>query len=203
MRGKRPLLTAGGVFTQDKWKQGMAQAVKLGEKGPENAAMLATMADIMRAFDVGPDIAEAFIFASLGANMDKSTKEAVENELSNGWGRAVSKGGWQAQYDAGKKMGGKQFRSLARSSDNTASTTAAAYQQANKAGTAAQLAAGGFTKEELQSMEGMYQRKGEGDTGVGRRGNVYLDGVIVGVVAGSEAAGANESGLPTGFFTGS
>jgi len=208
MRGKKSLLTSGGVFTRSKWKEGMAAAVKLGSNGPDNDAMSIMMADIVRAFDVSPDIAEMFIYAALGANMDKDTKLAIENEITKGWGRQVGKGGWQADYNAGRRDDSwKSFRKMSQSGEGDAASTAASGQQ--EAGREVQAAArksarldraltmasGGFTEEELEKLN---LNREMNSAGYGRKdGNVYMDGVIVGQVAYTAAAGSSIDGLPS------
>ena len=199
LRGKKPLLTGGGTFTQKKWQEGMAAAVKLGAKGPDQNAMAIMMSDIVRTFNVTPDIAQGFIYAALGSNMDEVTKANIENEITKGWGRQVGKGGWQADYDSGKlKQGWKAFRARASGAGtDEASGQVGSFLAANRNSRVNQASAGGFTAGELRSNKLMNAYTGGNDSGIAKNGNVYLDGVLVGVVAGSAAAGAERDGLPT------
>jgi hypothetical protein len=203
MRGKKPLLTGGGTFTQKKWQKGMAAAVKLGDNGPESFAMSAMMADIVRAFDVTPDIAQGFIYAALGANMDDETKNAIENEITKGWGRQVGKGGWQADYNAGRRDDSwKKFRSRSREAGGDAasqgsSSLLAAQSNSARLDRATAASAGGFTEDELKSLS-LNNEYGTGLSKSGvKGGDVYLDGVIVGQVAVSAASEGSIDGLPS------
>ena len=79
-----------------------------------------------------------------------------------------------------------------------ASGLAQAHAAGQKLDRARAAAAGGFTSAELKDL-GMRKSLKDG-TGVTGQGNVYLDGVLVGVVAGSAAAGAAVDGLPTALY---
>ena len=203
-KGKKPLLTSGGAFTQKKWKEGMAAAVELGENGPKQSAMDRTMADIVRVFGVTPDIAQGFIYAALGANMDGEVKQGIEMEITKGWGKMVGKAGsWQSDYDSGKlKKGWKKFRAESRMSrGGAASKAVATFQNDQNMQRARAAAAGGFTKAELDDLGINKTYAGHG-SGKSESGHVYMDGVLVGVIAGSAAAGAGQDGLPTSFQMG-
>ena len=198
--GGKALITQGGVFTTSKWKEGMAKAVKLGDKGPNAQAMQTMVADIVRVFGVTPDIAQGFIYAALGASMPEDQKSQIENEITGGWGKKVKGGGWQADYQAGKTdQNWKQIRSkMNMGRGDEASGLAQAHAAGQKLDRARAAAAGGFTSAELKDL-GMRKSLKDG-TGVTGQGNVYLDGVLVGVVAGSAAAGAAVDGLPTALY---
>ena len=205
MRGKKPLLTGGGTFTQKKWQEGMAAAVKLGNKGPDKTAMAGMMSDIVRAFDVSPDIAEMFIFAALGANMDKDTKIAIENEITKGWGRQVGKGGWQADYNAGKRDDSwKSFARMSSEGGGDASTRlTAAMQNSRLLDRATSAAQGGFTPDELKNLGIGATNSSLATTGTGydQMGNVYVNGNMLGVVTSAAAEGDASAGLPVAVLS--
>lgn len=205
-RAGKPLLTSGGVFTKKKWKEGMASAVELGENGPKQAAMDRTMSDIVRIFGVTPDIAQGFIFAALGSNMPNDVKEGLEMEITKGWGKMVGKSGsWQSQYNAGKlRQNWKQFRAKSRAaSGGAAARQVSSFQKQNNAQRARSFASGGFTKAEMRELDinNKYGKDGK-TSGYDAHGNVYMDGLIVGIVAGSAAADSAAAGTPMGVITG-
>ena len=180
----------------------MAAGVKLGNNGPESFAMSAMMADIIRTFDVSPDIAQGFIYAALGAQMDDDTKMAIENEITKGWGNQVGKGGWQADYNAGNLA--KSWKSFRKDSSEGKGDAASqgsssllrAQTNSQRLDRATAAAAGGFTEDELKGL-GLNSEFGTGGGRSGiKGGDVYLDGVIVGTVAATAASEAGIDGLP-------
>jgi len=193
------LITRGGIFTTKKWQQGMRKAVKMSDEGkPDSRAMGIMISDIVRTFGVTPDIAQGFIFAALGATMSESAKSDIENAITGGWGEKVKGGGWQADYQSGKlRQDWKAIRSKARGgAGDEASRIASAHQEGQRMSRVAAMSAGGFTKAELREAKMFKAYKGGGGSGIGKTGNVYLDGVLVGVVAGSAASGAAIDGIP-------
>lgn len=224
LNGKN-LITKGGALTSKKNQQRLAQAVKLGKNGPNHDHMVAMISDIMNVAGVGPDIAQALIYAALGADMSEENKAYVESELGTGWEKALQEGGWRADFAAKGGLTDRAWKVIqSKKGDTTRSQVSGFLKEqdgsaaranenvTNRSSQVAQLAAGGFTIDELMQMgladvgedrsgnrtiEMNRLSRAQLDNGSGVfQGNVYLDGVKVGTLANDAASVAQADGLP-------
>ena len=173
-------------------------------------------AQIMTIAGVPMDIAQAFIYAAAGADMDKDTLAKIDAEMGAGFKNADL----SHQFDMSTKKGrgrALRFMELGDAADAARATVAdtnesnAASERVRQAAIVrqeiARLAADGLTLEEVRQVSAMAGGRGlAGDYGTGgsrtgmeaSTGNVYLDGVIVGTLTQESADELKADGLPAG-----
>ena len=204
-----PLVGTGGRLRNNKKSaEFLFGALKWGENGPDQKRFDEMTAQIMTIAGVDMDIAQAFIYAAAGAEMNKDTLAAIDAEMGAGFKNADL----SHNFDMSTKKGRNQaLRFLegdgAAGSRSTMSNNATAERQRQSAivrQEIARLAADGLTLEEVRQISGMTGAAGLAslDSGATNRGidvstgNVYLDGVIVGTLVQEDADELKADGLP-------
>ena len=213
----KPLVGEGGRLRGDKKSQEfLLGALKWGENGPDQKRFDEMTAQIMTIAGVPMDIAQAFIYAAAGADMDKDTLAKIDAEMGAGFKNADL----SHQFDMSTKKGrgrALRFMELGDAADAARATVAdtnesnAASERVRQAAIVrqeiARLAADGLTLEEVRQVSAMAGGRGlAGDYGTGgsrtgmeaSTGNVYLDGVIVGTLTQESADELKADGLPAG-----
>ena len=227
-----PMFARGGKLSKNKkLQENLALGIGLGKNGPDKNKMALMMNQIMKAFGLSPEIAQAVIYAALGAIDKEEDLAKIDQELGLGWESVLKDGSWQKAFNASGSLKGtgENWRSIGNAARNDTSEAmnlldsqaeqerGAAAQRANenitnRAAQAAQLAAGGFTIDELMqigladvgedrsgnlTMEMNQLNRAQLANGSGVfQGNVYLDGVKVGTLANDAASAAQADGLP-------
>ena len=222
----KPLVGRGGRLRGNKKSQEMlAGALKMGENGPDQKRFNEITAQVMTMAGVPMDIAQAFIYAALGADMNDSTLAHIDAEMGVGYEEALKNGKLPHQFDFSTKEGRNaalRFMETGEGGDiadnrqtvadaNAASEAAEAQQRSGLIRQEiARLEEGGLTLEEVRSLSAL---EGGGAVGTGREnydavmaaggtgvnlesGIVYLDGVSVGVISREEADQLRADGLP-------
>jgi len=205
-----PLVGTGGRLRNNKKSaEFLLGALKWGENGPDQKRFDEMTAQIMTIAGVDMDIAQAFIYAAAGAEMDKDTLAGIDAEMGAGFKNADL----SHNFDMSTKKGRNQALRFLESGDAadaaraTISGNAGAERQRQSAivrQEIARLAADGLTLEEVRQISGMTGGAGLAslDSGATNRGidvstgNVYLDGVIVGTLVQEDADELKADGLP-------
>ena len=212
-----PLVGKGGRLRGDKKsKEMLLGALKWGENGPDQKRFNEMVAQIMTIAGVPMDIAQAFIYAAAGADMNDETLAMIDAEMGAGFKNSDL----SHQFDMSTKKGRGQalrFMELGDAAD-AARTTVSETNEANARAererqTAilnqeiARLAADGLTLEEVRQLStmagGAFLKNDVGTGGIqtgmdATTGNVYLDGVIVGTLTQESAEELRADGLPAG-----
>ena len=210
----------GKIRGNKKAQEQLVKATKWGENGPEQKLMNEMVAQVMHIAGVPQDIATAFIYAALGADMNKETLEHIDNEMGTGFGKADL----THQFDLSTKRGryaalkfadrDRLDRTLgvAEQAEKTQAEQRAAQRKQNASlvrQEIARLAADGLTLEEVRQVQAMTGGGGLATLGTSANGvqinrgvdvstgNVYLDGVIVGTLVQQDADDLRADGLPS------
>ena len=222
----KPLVGRGGRLRGNKKSQEMlAGALKMGKDGPDQKRLNEITAQVMTMAGVPMDIAQAFIYAALGADMNDSTLAHIDAEMGVGYEEALKNGKLPHQFDFSTKEGRNaalRFMEDGESGDiaDNRETVADAQAASDKAAAEqrsglirqeiARLEEGGLTLEEVRSLTALeggdavsetfanqQALTAAGGTGINLAdGNVYLDGVIVGSLSVEEADELRADGLP-------
>ena len=117
----------GKIRGNKKAQEQLVKATKWGENGPEQKLMNEMVAQVMHIAGVPQDIATAFIYAAMGADMNKETLEHIDNEMGTGFGKADL----THQFDLSTKQGRKAALKFADRTrmDRTVSVAAQAEKE--------------------------------------------------------------------------
>ena len=209
----------GKIRGNKKAQEELIKATKWGENGPEQKLMNEMVAQVMHIAGVPQDIATAFIYAALGADMNKETLEHIDNEMGTGFGKADLTHQFDLSTERGRKDALKfadrdrldRTLGVAEQAEKTQAEQRAAQRKQNAAlvrQEIARLAADGLTLEEVRQVQAMTGGAGLATLGSTERGsinrgvdvstgNVYLDGVIVGTLVQQDADDLRADGLPS------
>ena len=197
----KPLVGEGGRLRNNKKSQEfLLGALKWGENGPDQKRMNEMTAQIMNIAGVPFDIAQAFIYAAAGAEMNKETLAHIDAQMGAGFENAdlahqfdySTKEGRNAALRFEETGGSDETRAQVEEEVRQATLTEQEQNAEAIRAEVARLAADGLTLEEVAQISRMQGGSGLADvktngTGIGSAGNVYLDGVIVGTIVQEDA----------------
>ena len=105
--GGGKIFQSGGKLSKNKkFQEALAGAVKIGKNGPDKVSMSYTINAIQKAFGLSPEIAQAVIYAGLGADMTDEQLAYIDQELGVGWESVLKEGSWQKAFDASGTLRG-------------------------------------------------------------------------------------------------
>ena len=197
----KPLVGQGGRLRNNKKSQEfLLGALKWGENGPDQKRMNEMTSQIMNIAGVPFDIAQAFIYAAAGADMNKETLAHIDAQMGAGFENAdlahkfdySTREGRNAALRFQETGGSDETRAQVEEEVRQASLTEQEKNAETIRAEIARLSADGLTLEEvaqisrMQGGAGIANVKTDG-TGIGSAGNVYLDGVIVGTLVQEDA----------------